>query len=598
MKIKVSEYIADFLIEHNIDTVFTVTGGGAMHLNDSLGHKQGLKCIYNHHEQACAMAAESYTRLSRKLAAVCVTSGPGGTNAMTGVLGGWLDSIPMFVISGQVKRETTIWSTEVPLRQLGDQEYNIVASVTPMTKYAKMIVETNEVAYHLEKALYLCKKGRGGPVWLDIPLDIQASIIETDVLIHFDQKEYAEEIPPKVDFALVEEVINKIKAAKRPLIIAGSAIRLAGAHGEFIELIDKLQIPVVTAWNAQDNLWNEHPLYCGRPSTVGTRGGNFVVENSDLIISLGCRLNIRQISYNYKNFAKLAYKIFVDIDKAELDKPTLSPNMKVHADVKNFMTQLLKIDFINESKEQRDWLQWCRNINTKYPVDLPSYYEKNTPVNPYVFMHKLFEELKENDVIVASNGSACVCAFQAAYLKKGQRLYTNSGCASMGYGLPAAFGASVARKCDRVICLEGDGSLQMNIQELQTVIHHNANIKIFVLNNNGYHSIRQTQTNIFKGPLVGVSGESGISFPKHEKIAKAYGFTYFRIDQVDNINESIRESVNAEGPVYCEVVLDITQNFAPKLSSKVMPDGTIVSPPIDDMFPFLNKEEYNSNKLQ
>lgn len=598
MKIKVSDYIADFLIEHNINTVFTVTGGGAMHLNDSLGHKEGLECIYNHHEQACAMAAESYTRLSRQLAAVCVTSGPGGTNAMTGVLGGWLDSIPMFIVSGQVKRETTIWSTEVPLRQLGDQEYNIVASVTHMTKYSKMIVEPSEIAYHLEKALYLCKKGRGGPVWLDIPLDVQAEIVETEVLIHFNETESFEEIIPKVDYAMAEEVISKIKLAKRPLIIAGSAIRLSGAHEEFIQLIDKLQIPVVTAWNAHDNLWNSHPLYCGRPGTLGTRGGNFVVENSDLIISLGCRLNIRQISYNYKDFAKLAYKVVVDVDKAELDKPTLSPNMKVHADVKDFMIELLKIDFVNESEEHSKWLQWCSNIDEKYPVDLASYYEKNTPVNPYVFMRKLFEELEENDVIVTSNGSACVCSFQAAYLKKGQRLYTNSGCASMGYGLPAAFGASIARKGKKVICLEGDGSLQMNIQELQTVIHHNANIKIFVLNNNGYHSIRQTQTNLFKEPLVGVCADNGVSFPDHEKIAKAYGFNFFRIDQVNNINEAIKKAVNAEGPVYCEVVLDVTQNFAPKLSSKVMTDGTIISPAIDDMFPFISKEEYNLNKLQ
>lgn len=598
MLIKVSQYIADELVKHGISDVFTITGGGAMHLNDAFGHHDGLNCIYCHHEQACAMAAESYTRLSRKLAAVCVTSGPGGTNAITGVLGAWLDSIPMIVISGQVKRETTIWSTSVPLRQLGDQEYNIVASISPMTKYAHMIVEPNEVAYHLEKALFLCRHGRGGPVWLDIPLDVQAALIDTEKLQHFDPVEFSNQVVPKVPLEIPEKVIRKIETSKRPVIIAGSAIRLAGAHDLFIKLIDKLSIPVVTAWNAHDNLWDDHPLYCGRPGTLGTRGGNFVVENSDLIISLGCRLNIRQISYNYKDFAKSAYKIVVDIDPAELDKPTLDVDMKVNADVSDFMETLLHASYNANNEDHCKWLKWCRDIDAKYPVDLPEYYQKNKPLNPYVFMRQLFQELDCDDVIVASNGSACVCSFQAAYLKKGQRLYTNSGCASMGYGLPAAFGASVARQGGRVICLEGDGSLQMNIQELQTIIYHKSNLKLFVLNNNGYHSIRQTQSNLFKGPLVGVCAENGISFPDHEKVATAYGFTYFKIDQVDNINSLINQVIRSSGPVFCEVVLDQDQFFAPKLSSKVLPDGRIVSPPIDDMFPFLDKEEYLANKLQ
>ena len=598
MLIKVSQYIADELVKWGITEVFTITGGGAMHLNDSFGHHAGLHCIYNHHEQACAIAAESYTRLSGKLAIVCVTSGPGGTNAMTGVLGAWLDSIPMFVVSGQVKRETTIGSTMVPLRQLGDQEYNIVASVAPMTKYAKMLVEPNEIAYHLEKAMFLCRTGRGGPVWLDIPLDVQAALIDPEKLTHFEPSEYDDLMVPKVTSALAKTVLQKIAEAERPVIIAGSAIRLAGCHDLFIQLIDKLNIPVVTAWNAHDSLWNDHPLYCGRPGTLGTRGGNFVVENSDLLISLGCRLNIRQISYNYKNFAKLAYKIIVDIDQAELNKPTLSPDMKVHADVGDFIHELLQVNDENNKDTHRNWLQWCRKTDAKYPVVLPAYYEKNKPLNPYIFMEKLFQELSDDDVIVTGNGSACVCSFQTAYLKKGQRLYTNSGCASMGYGLPAAFGASVARKGQRVICLEGDGSLQMNIQELQTVIHHRANMKIFILNNNGYHSIRQTQKNLFKAPLVGVSAENGISFPDHQRIATAYGLTYYKIDQVDHLHESIRQVINSEGPVYCEVALDPEQFFAPKLSSKVMADGTIVSPPIDDMFPFLDKEEYSANKLQ
>lgn len=598
MKIKLSNYVADFLVENGIDTVFTVTGGGAMHLNDSLGHKEGLHSIYNHNEQGCSIAAEGYTRLSGKLAAVCVTSGPGGTNALTGVLGGWLDSIPMFILSGQVKRETTTWSTEVPLRQLGDQEYQIVESVRNMTKYAHMVTDANEIAYHLEKALYLSKAGRGGPVWLDIPLDIQAAPIETEELKHFNPEECMEEIPPKFEKATAQEILQKITEAKRPLILAGTGIRLGGAHDDFIKLVDKLQIPVVTAWNAHDTLWDSHPMYVGRPSTVGNRGGNFAVENADLVLTLGCRLNIRQVSYNYKDWAKKAYKIVVDIDKNELNKPTISPDMKVHADVKDVLTELNKLPYVPNVKEHAEWLAFCRKTNEKYPTVLPEYYEKTSPINPYVFMKKLFEQLDENDVIITGNGSACVVSFQAAEIKKGQRLFTNSGCASMGYGLPAALGGCIARKGERVICLDGDGSLMMNLQELQTISYNQCNMKLIVLNNNGYHSIRQTQNNLFKDGLVGVCDGNGVSFPPFDKLADTFGFQYFKIDTIQGIEEKMQEVLKAEGPVLCEAILDDTQNFAPKLSSKVLPDGRIVSPPIDDMFPFLSREEYEASKLQ
>lgn len=598
MQIKLSNYVADFLVENGIDTTFMITGGGAMHLDDALGHKEGMHCVFNHNEQGCSVAAEGYTRLTGKLAAVCVTSGPGGTNAITGVLGGWLDSIPMFILSGQVKRETTTWSTDVPLRQLGDQEYQIVESVKPMTKYAVMVTEPNEIAYHLEKALYLSKVGRGGPVWIDIPLDVQAAPIETEELKHFDPSECADELPPKVEETTAKEILEKIKNAKRPLILAGTGIRLGNAHQEFLDLIEKLQIPVVTAWNAHDVLPDESPLFVGRPSTVGTRGGNFAVENADLVLTLGCRLNIRQISYNYKDWAKKAFKIVVDIDKNELNKPTIDPQMKVHADVKDLMQQMLKQDYTPNTKEHAEWLQFCRNLNEKYPAVLPEYYNTNSPVNPYVFMKKLFEQLEENDVVVTGNGSACVVSFQSAIIKKGQRLFTNSGCASMGYGLPAALGACIARGQERVICLDGDGSLMMNLQELQTVRYNNCNMKLFVLNNNGYHSIRQTQNNLFKNGLVGVCDGNGVNFPPFDKLADTFGFKYFKIDSLEGIEEKLQEALSAEGPVLCEAVLDVAQNFAPKLSSKVLPDGKIVSPPIDDMFPFLEREDYEAAKLQ
>jgi len=596
MKIKVSKYIANFFVDHGMSDIFTVTGGGAMHLNDSFGHQEGLKCTFNHHEQACAIAAEGYARLTGKVAGVCVTSGPGGTNAITGVLGGWQDSIPMFIVSGQVKKETTTWSTRVPLRQLGDQEFQIVECIKTMTKYAYMITEPNEIRYHLEKAWYLCQYGRKGPVWLDIPSDIQAAIVETNELMKFDIKEINAGETPVYDKALTPVIIGRIERAKRPVILAGTGIRLSGAYDEFIQLADKLKIPIVTAWNAHDLLWDEHPFYCGRPGTVGTRGGNFIVQNSDLLIVLGCRMNIRQISYNYKGFAKKAFKIVVDIDEAELCKPTVCVDMPIHADAADVMRDLLDARYEYNDKHT-DWLLWCRNVNAKYPATLPEYYEKKTPVNPYVFITELSNQMVEGDKVVTGNGSACVIGFQSMNIKRKQRLFTNSGCAAMGYGFPAAIGCCVAIPGERIICLDGDGSFQMNIQELQTVVYNKLNLKLFILNNGGYHSIRQTQMNIFEPPLVGVSDGNGISFPDMEKIAYAYGIPYVEIDTLETIKERIGEALEKEGPVICEVFCDPEQIFQPKLSSKVLSDGTMVSPEIDDMYPFLSRKEYESNKL-
>lgn len=606
MKIKVANYIAQFLSEHGVKDVFMITGGGAMHLNDAIGHHEALQCTYNHHEQACAMAAEGYARLSGKVAAVCVTSGPGGTNAITGVLGGWQDSIPMFVLSGQVKRETTTRATSVPLRQLGDQEFQIVDCVKNMTKYACLITEPTEIRYHLEKAWYLCNSGRKGPVWLDIPLDVQAAVVETQDLREFVSAEETTgsmsgiemlEIHenPVYDVRLTSRIADKIREAERPVVLAGTGVRLSGAYEEFLRCIDALQIPVVTAWNAHDLLWDEHPLYCGRPGSVGTRGGNFVVQNSDLLLVLGCRLNIRQISYNYKEFAKHAYKIVIDIDEAELYKPTVNIDMKVHADVADVMKDIADREV--ETGMHQEWLKWCRHVNEKYPAALPAYFEKQKPLNPYAFIQRFSKCLAEEDKIICGNGSACVITFQTMQIKRGQRLFTNSGCAAMGYGFPAAIGCAAAEKGKRVICLDGDGSFQMNLQELQTVVYNKFNIKIFILNNNGYHSIRQTQTNLFGLPLVGVCNGNGLSFPEMEKIACAYDVPYVKIDALADIPGKLKKILDTEGPVLCEVVVDSEQNFEPKLSSKVLPDGRIVSPEIDDMYPFLPREEYLQNKL-
>ena len=445
-----------------------------------------------------------------------------------------------------------------------------------MTKYAQMVTNPSEIRYHLEKALYLAMNGRGGPVWLDIPLDIQAAIVETEELVGFSPNELSRE-NPIYNKSITPKILEKIKKSKRPVILAGSGIRLGKAHEQFIKLINKFQIPVVTAWNAHDTLWDEHELFCGRPGTLGTRGGNFIVENSDLILVLGCRLNIRQISYNYREYAKNAYKIIVDIDKNELKKPTIKADLPVWANVRDFMEDILTTEYILDNEAHNRWLKWCRNINKKYPAVLSKYYEKISPVNPYAFISELFDELDEDETIITGNGSACVITFQVAKIKRGQRLFTNSGCAAMGYGFPAALGACVALDGKRVICIDGDGSFQMNIQELQTAVYNNLNIKIVYLNNNGYHSIRQTQNNLFNTKLVGVCDGNGLSFPDISKIAWAYGIPYIKIDNINESKKLIRNMLDSKGPIICEVIIDPSQNFEPKLSSKVLPDGKIVS---------------------
>lgn len=597
MKMKVAKYVSEFLVQNNINDCFMVTGGGAMHLDDALGHQEGLKCIFNHHEQGCSIAAEGYARMTGKIAAVCVTSGPGGTNAITGVMGGWLDSIPMFIISGQVKRETTTWScSEIGLRQLGDQEFDIINSVGNMTKYSVMITNPEDIAYHLEKALFMALEGRKGPVWLDIPLDVQGAQIEVDNLKHFQSEIEAPWEIPRVTEDTAQDILSKIKDAKAPLILAGAGIRLGDAEQEFIDLVEKLQIPVVTAWNSNDVIAYDNPMFCGMPGTIGTRPGNFAIQNCDLLISLGCRLNVRMIGYNHFDFAKNAYKIIVDIDSKELIKPTIKPDMPINADVKQLMQVLLKQEYAGNSKHE-NWASWCRYLVEKYPTALEEYHtlEKGL-LNPYIFIDKLFDELNEDDRIVCGNGSACVVTFQACKIKQGQRLFTNSGCAAMGYGLPAALGVAVSDNSKRTICIDGDGSIMMNIQELATIAYNKLDIKIVLLNNNGYHSIRQTQTNLFQPPFIGIDSKSGICFPDFKKLADAFGLQYFIIDNESDCENSLQDVLNSNGPCICEVIVDPKQNFAPKSSSKVLPDGKIVSPSLDDMAPFLSRDEFDTIK--
>ncbi len=593
MQIKVAKYISEFLVKNGIKDCFMVTGGGAMHLDDAIGHEEGIHCTFNHHEQACAIAAEGYTRMTGRLACVCVTSGPGGTNAITGVMGGWLDSIPMFVISGQVKRETTIWAVpDLNLRQLGDQEFNIIDSVKNMTKYAVMVTDPKMIAYHLEKALFLALDGRGGPVWLDIPLDIQGAKVDTDELVHFDKDAEVTWDEPSVTDAQIEILVNKIKEAKSPLVLAGTGIDLAHATDKLLKFLDKFRIPVVTAWNANDTVAYDNPYYVGMPGTVGMRSGNFAVQNCDLLISLGCRMNIRMIGYTHHDFAKNAFKAVVDIDSRELHKPTVKVDLPIHSGVNAFLDKMLKAPYEAADKHEK-WVKWCRDLLFRFPT-VKDEYRAGRPINPYVFIDELFACLGKDDRIITGNGAACVITFQAAKVKQGQRMFTNSGCAAMGYGLPAALGVAVSDNSRRTVCIDGDGSVMMNIQELATVAYNRLNLKLLILNNNGYLSIRQTQRNLFKPPFIGIDSESGVGFPDFEKVSEAFGLPYFRLDCVDNAGDVIKEALDFDGPCIIEAFVDPDQNFEPKSSSKVLPDGQIVSPSLDDMAPFLEREEYES----
>ena len=593
--IRVADYIVERLAEHGIGHVFMVTGGAAMHLNDAFGRESRIKKVFCHHEQSCAMAAESYFRVSNRIAAVNVTAGPGATNAITGVYGAHVDSMALIVVSGQSKRETLVSSTKLPLRQLGDQEVNIVEMVKGITKYAVLVDDPSTIRYHLERALHLALHGRPGPVWLDIPIDVQGAKIDPSKLKGYAPKE--DEIRYQTDH-LEESVAlaaKRLTAAKRPVIYAGTGVRLSGQYDLFLKLAIRLGVPIVGAWGSNDLLPNDHPSYAGRPGTIGDRAGNFTVQNSDFLLILGCRLNVRLVSYNWENFAPRAYKVMVDVDEAELKKPTLSIDLTIHADLREFIP-LFSASLKNWSADHAEWLGWCKERVKRYPVVLPEYWKSSSGVNPYCFMERLSEHLEDGEVITCGDGTACVAAFQAIKIRPGQRLFTNSGCASMGYDLPAAIGAAEALPHKkRIICVAGDGSIMMNLQELQTVSGRKLPIKIFVLNNSGYHSIRQTQGNFFPDNIVGCGTDSGLSFPDFEKVARAFSIEYQHCCKHDELDSVIEETLNLQGPVICEIMLDLAQAFAPKLSSRKLEDGRMVSASLEDMSPFLDREELQSN---
>lgn len=598
MKLKLSDFLAKYLVSLGIKTNFTITGGGAMYLNASFGHAEGMRNIYVQHEQAAAIAAESFYRVNNELPLVCCTTGPGGTNTLTGVLGAWLDSIPMFIISGQVKYLSTVRSTGFPMRIYGDQEFDITKMVSSVTKYAVMVTRPEMIKYHVDKALWLALHGRPGPVWLDIPQNVQNAEIDDEKLIRFDPIEMKNQLPLPISEQIIDLIIDRIKKSERPVLYAGVEIRTAGVFKQFEKLVEKLGIPVVTTFDSIDLITEDHPLYAGRAGDVGNRYGNWAVQNSDLLIVIGNRLGVRQVSYSTETWARNAFVIMVHSDPLELLKPVVHVELPIRAELTDFITRLYSIP--EELPEKKEWINQCAEWKDKYPVFIPERHCKKTnPANPYYIMNLISDYISENTVIVSSNGSACVIASSALKIKKGQRYIINCGCASMGYDLPAAEGASLANNSSTVICFAGDGSIQMNIHELQTIVQHNLPIKIFIINNDGYHSIRLTQSGLFNHlSKVGIGPESGdLSFPDMEKISNAYGFPYYSVHSNDGAGNVFEEVFAEEGRCICEIFVDTEQAFEPKPVAKKLSDGSLVSPPLEDLAPFLPEEELRRNML-
>lgn len=564
---RVSDYIIQYLRDkYQVDVIFTVSGGGCIHLIDSLGKTEGVKYIAPHHEQAAAIAAEGYSRLNNKLGVCIVTSGPGGTNAITGTLCSWLDSIPVLVISGQVNKSMTTNHTGLTLRQLGDQEFNIVESVKNMTKFAVQINDSKDIKFYLDKACKLATTGRPGPVWLDIPLDVQSDTINPDELIGWDD---IAALPVPSDNE-INEIMDKWSNAKKPLMIVGHGIRLSNGIDELYQLLNKSNIPTITAVNGNDIVNIDYPYYYGRFGTHAQICANKLLSECDFLLTIGSRLYVRQTGYNFKSFADQAYKVHVDIDKDELNKPTLFSDLKIHSDAKKFIQKIIteKIPVTNQ-----EWINQCNNIRVESPKVLQRHRDNKNYVSHYAFMEKLSKLIPSDYHIVTSDGSANVVTMQVMDLKGNQRLITNTGCAPMGYGLPAAIGASTNHK---IVCLEGDGSLHLNIQELQTVKHYNLPIKIILLNNDGYLSIKISQKTFFNGKYVASEKNSGVSFPSFEKVVNAYDIPYVSIKHGEDIEAVLNDFLSREGPCLCEVFTDPDEYHEPKVVASLDKNGKMI----------------------
>jgi acetolactate synthase-1/2/3 large subunit len=593
---RVADYILETIAQQGVKDMFFLPGGGAMHLNNALLKNKNLRAVSMLHEQGAAIAAEGYARTSGKFGACMVTSGPGATNAITGLAGAWFESTPVVVVSGQVKRADLKGSSG--LRQLGTQELDIVSMVSSITKHAVCLTDPTRVRYELGKALYMMRSGRPGPVWLDVPLDVQATEIDPNTQAEFRPDEIyscAMEVAP-ID-AAVAQVAQLLTMAQRPVLLVGNGVHCASAEADLLRLIDQLSIPTQTTWIAADLLEYSHPLYFGRPGTVAGRSANFTIQNADLVIAIGCRMDFSITGFNRKHFARAADIVVVDIDAAEIDKLGDMPDLKVVSDAKAFITQLSQVAANRPQPDYADWIVRCTAWKQKYPVVLPAYYQQTGYANTYVFTEVLCEELEGSDMLIPGSSGASIDTFWLSVkLKKGQRAVATGGLGAMGYGLPAAIGGCIGSCGRRTISVDGDGGFMLNIQELEVAKRLNLPIKFFVLNNNGYASIRASQSGYFK-ETIGCDASSGMTLPDIGKLAHAFGIQSFRINDQSDLRASIRAVLDSEGPAICEVMVQPDQAIGPRITSKLGSNGVMVSSPLEDLFPFLGREELCSNML-
>lgn len=599
---KLSDYVVRFIAEQGVKHVFLVTGGGAMHLNQSLGAEPSIQPICNSHEQASAICAEGYAKATNHLGVCMVTTGPGGTNAVTGVAGAWLDSTPMLIVSGQVKRPDRMFDKDgrpLGMRQLGVQEVDIVSIVKPITKYAVTVLEPREIRYHLEKALYLAMHGRPGPVWVDIPLDVQASPIDDPSSLRgFDPAELP---PPAGDSDLKQEVrklIEKLNNSERPLLFAGNGIRLAHAEEEFEKLRGLLRIPTVATWCAADLVPSSDPTYVGRPGSVAARGANFALQNSDFLLAIGVRLDFAITGYAPQNLAREAHKVAVDIDPAELKKLDPYLQQPVCADAKAFLSELLNQSSSIRPRDRSAWDVRCADWKTRYPVVTDEHRKPEGRVSVFNLAEVIGSEVKPADrLVVGNSGSAIEIYFLACPTLHSQRLYHTAGLGAMGYAIPMAIAVSIANPGREVIAIDGDGGFMFNIQELETIHRLRLPIKFFVLNNDGYSSIRASQRAYFGSANIGAGRETGITIPDLSKVGTSFGLGAAVIEDQRDLRTRVREVLAMPGPVVCDVKVLEDETRAPRLQSYQRPDGSFVSRPLEDMFPFLSRDEFLANMI-
>jgi acetolactate synthase-1/2/3 large subunit len=606
LKVKVADLIALFLKEKNIKHVFGIIGAGNAHIFDAIGRLGFTEIICTHHEQAAAMAAQTYYRVSGQMTAVLLTTGGGSTNGVTGVVGAWMDSVPVLIISGNENSKYTY--TENHLRIWGIQGYDSSAMVEKVTKYSHRILVADDVLPELEKTYQICVSGRPGPCWLDIPMNVQAAFVDNADITQIENANASNDSLLQGDIVntqdlikdqslAVSAVIEQLKNAKRPLLWLGQGIRLAGGAHLVKQLVETLKCPTLVSWSAIDLIDSEHPLVYGRAGIYGQRAANFVLQNCDFLLAIGTRLAVPQVGYDISEFARDAKIAMVDIDPLELKKYPERFNFPINLDAKIFIKELLNDVPKSENFERKNWIKQCDLYREKYPFIGPEHDDKNGFINSYRFIDKYNSYLKPDQIIVTDMGTALLCGHQALKLKNGQRLMTSQGLGEMGFGLCGAIGASFARDKGEVLCLNCDGGMMMNLQELQTIVHHHLPIKIIVFNNDGYLMIKHTQKSLFEGRRVGTDVKSGVSCPNYSALAKAFGIPSFTIKTWQDFDEVIPKVQAIDGPVICEVFMDPEQLFLPKLSLAAKADGTLVSPPLEDLSPILNRSEFKENML-